>query len=426
MLMMHSKDLEFAILGAMILDDTARKSVFGVVDADDFHYAPCKAAFEAISALAQKGYVDLVMLKAEMTARGTFDTMGGDSLMQLIAQSTSTTVNAKHHAMEVRRLAEARHIHKGLADLSQKQSGITAADVRELADRAENNRYVNNYADAAMDSISRFKAGLRTQHQRIKTGLTSLDKTTGGLRLGTVCTIGAYPSTGKTALALNFAAKQEGAVVVFSLEMTAEMIYERLASAEEGLDYGIFNHRRFTDKQLATLDDFADRLQYRRLHVFDDMWYVEQHADIAASIKPSIMIVDFVQKVNTHKKTEGRRLDVEHISGMYKRIAKENNCLVMLLSQFSRPPAGTKNARPTMQSLKESGALEADSDVVMLLYRPHVLDKGNPDIKPQDGDVEVAKNKFGLTSRIDLVFNGEHQTFREPDFVLYSKQNRPW
>jgi replicative DNA helicase len=360
------------------------------------------------------GGIDLALLSSELQAKEIYDTIGGHVKLAEIAQSVSTSVNIKHHALEVRRLSEVRAIQRGVHGLVKKQSNVTIGDMRGLVESLESKRYVNDYIDLAKENMANFKANLRTVQPRVKTHINRLDTITGGLRLGTICTIGAYPSTGKTALALNMCDRQDFPVVIFSLEMSSEMIYERIAAADKIVDYGAFSHRQFTNAQLDKLDKFADSLGSRKQYVIDDLYYVEQHADITSSIKPGIIVVDFVQNVLTHTPSGNKRVDMENITQAYKRIAKSNKCLVILLSQLTRPPSGA-NKRPNIQMLKETGALEADSDVIMLLYRPEVFEKDNPDITPEQGDVTIGKNKFGMTGMIDLHFEGKYQRFYEVD-----------
>jgi replicative DNA helicase len=108
-------------------------------------------------------------------------------------------------------------------------------------------------------------------------------------------------------------------------------------------------------------------------------------------------------------------MEIDYISGMYKQMAKDNNCVVLILSQFNRPDKAARKHRPTMASLKESSALEHDGDLIMILHRPYVLEKDNPDITPEDGYILIDKNKFGRTGRVDLRFDGRYQRFFEVD-----------
>ena len=142
------------------------------------------------------------------------------------------------------------------------------------------------------------------------------------------------------------------------------------------------------------------------MRVFDDVFQVEQQAAIVAAEKPALVVVDYLQKVRTVGRSADRRNEVEYISGMYKQLALRNHCHVMLLSQLRR--GERKGGLPCMSDLKESGALEADGDCVMLLYRPHVADKTK---SRTETTLLVDKNKFGDVGPVSLCFHGEYQRF---------------
>ena len=413
---MSDIDAEKSVLSCMLFDRDAVVSAQGQLSKHDFYAPYNQVIFETMLAMQGAGsHIDVITVKNQLIEKGLIERVGGiDYLVSLIDHVFSCAYIDKYVGI-VRRYSESRKINTSITELLKKPLGADLTDLRALIRQAEEDHYVSDIVQKAQSNLERFKADLRQSQPRIKTGLPTLDAVTGGLRLGTVCTIGAYPSTGKTMLALNIASNQALPIVVFSLEMTSSMIIERLAAANLMLDYGVFNHRKFTPAQIQQLDQFADCMKHKQVHVFDDIRHVERQADIITKIKPCMVIVDYIQKVGTHKKYESKRLEIEHISGMYKQIANQNNCLVLLLSQVSRPEKYAKSPRPSMQSLKESGGLEADSDMVLMLYRPHVLNKDDPKISPQTCDIVIAKNKFGLTGKIDLNFDGKHQLFTEAE-----------
>lgn len=250
-----------------------------------------------------------------------------------------------------------------------------------------------------------FITGIGIKKPRILTGFSDIDRLTGGLRIPSVSIIGAAPSTGKTALALNMAIRQNCPVLIFSLEMSYDMIVERLVSNLMSIDYNLFSTQEFTEDDLKRVKLCAEDLKKRSIYIYDEVYDIEGQAAIINSIKPSLVVVDYIQKVQTKKRTENRRNEVDYISGQYKQLATHNNCHIMLLSQISR----LDRDLPTMSSLKESGALEADGDYVMLLHRPYVMKKelGNPD----EAYLLIDKNKFGGTGKVGLRFEGKYQRF---------------
>lgn len=249
--------------------------------------------------------------------------------------------------------------------------------------------------------------------KRAYTGLSGLDRTTGGMKAGTLSYVGARPSTGKTAFALNVVKKQLEAgnkCLLFSLEMSREQIYNRLAADLLSIPYSRIELCRLTepekDRIVQALGGIAET---GLLEVEDNAYTIEGIITRLAEYRPDFVAVDFIQLIRTVKRFQNRRNEIDYISSELKRAAKRYRCHLMCLSQISR--AGMD--APRMSDLKESGALEQDGDYILLLHRPYVLCKDNPDVRPEDAQVLLDKNKFGRTGMKRLHFDGEHQRFTE-------------
>ena len=409
----HSSEAEQSVLSSILLDNECISAVSGILSPKDFYRADHAEIYAAMLRLHESNTpADVVMLQEELTKKGIFKQVGGIQYLSLLVANNYTSANVKYHALEVRKHSESRQIIKSITELFQKPENITASELKRAALDAEKKQYVETYVEKSMQAIDEFKRNIRAKKQRVKSGFKSMDATTGGFRIPSVAIIGAYPSVGKTAFALNIAANQERPVIFFSLEMSNEMIYERLASAQLKIDYGLFLKQHLSENQYHTVEAFTEKLKEKKFHVFDDAYYIEQQASIIAGVKPCLVAVDYIQKVKTYKKTDGRRHEIDYISGMYKQIARNNNCVILLLSQLSRN--AHNQAKPTMANLKESGSLEADGDYVGILHRPYVTQKDNPkEIRPEDGYILIDKNKFGNTGQVDLWFNGKYQQFYE-------------
>ena len=423
----YDNEAEVAVLASMLFDAGAIDAATTILISTDFYRPDHGEIFRAMANLRGRGEpVDVVTLTAELTRAGTIEQIGREKVVQLAA-AYYTSANILYHAQEVRRYSEARQNLKLLHDLLQKPDGVTASDLREIADDAESRHYVKDSAQKARQALYDFKASLHKNIMRIDTGFTGLDFLTGGIRRPSVFVLGAFASAGKTAFALNVVAKQRAPVVVFSLEMSVGMIIERVASAELKIDYGLFNRQRLSPQQKQEVEAYTDTLEERELYVFDDVYHVEQQLDIVTSIQPRLVVVDYVQIVRTHRKIDTKRLEIDHISAMYKQMARQNNCTVLVLSQLARPtgvntPQQAKSFVPTMRLLKESGALEANGDYVGILHRPFVLYKSEPAIiKPEDGYILIDKNKFGQTGLQPLRFDGKYQLFYEVERAQESK-----
>jgi replicative DNA helicase len=261
--------------------------------------------------------------------------------------------------------------------------------------------------------IDEFSAGLDKQPETILSGYSALDNLTGGFRLPSVCIVGAYPSVGKTTFALNIALKailKGHKSLIFSLEMSREMIFERLAGCSAGVDTDKISKRQLSEPERANVEKALNWLKNGYISVVDNIYGIENIAVAVRRSKPKFVVIDYIQKVTTLQKYGTTREQINHISGEIKRIAKDNNCHVMALSQLSR--AG-KDA-PTMSSLKESGSLEADGDYVILLHRPYVLDKSN---RQTESEISVLldKNKFGRTGKSEFHFDVKTQRIIKED-----------
>ena len=232
-----------------------------------------------------------------------------------------------------------------------------------------------------------------------------LNKFTGGFVRGTLISLGARPSVGKTTFAINIAANNpDKKIVFFSLEMSVRMIYDKIVASEGNIDYShAVNHSVNFETVKCILE------KYPNLIVIDNVSRAEDMAEIIRTIKPDLVFVDYVQIVQTVREFEAVRQRIDYISQIFKRTAKYVNCCIIALSQLTR---GAKE-EPTMSALKESGGLEQDSDYIILLKRPYVLDKSNKDILPSDTTLKLDKNKFGDSGEIKYYFDGAHQRFSE-------------
>ena len=227
----------------------------------------------------------------------------------------------------------------------------------------------------------------------------------GGVIRGTVGTIGARPSVGKTTFAVNIAENNpDKKVLFFSLEMSCRMVYDKLVASVGNIDYkNAVNHDVGFDTVKAVLH------KYKNFIVVDNVTTAEEMTEIIRRIKPDIVFIDYIQIVYTKKQYDVIRQRIDYISQLLKRTAKQMNCCIICLSQLAR----SAKEEPTMSALKESGGLEQDSDYIILLKRPYVLDKSNKDILPSDTTVKVDKNKFGSTGEIKYYFEGKYQRFTE-------------
>lgn len=277
---------------------------------------------------------------------------------------------------------------------------VSLSDIAALAQKAES--LSQKRKNSALNYIQNYDK----KFEFIPTKFTILDNLlNGGFIKGTLAAVGARPSTGKTTFALNIAAHNpDKKTLFFSIEMTARMIYDRLVSERANVDYSLSGlHKIPVDTVKSVLNI------YQNLTVIDDMPCAEDISEMILYEKPDFVVIDFIQIVTSRKNFPDIRQRIDYISNLLKLTAKKTNCCILILSQLTR--AGKE--KPTMSDLKESGGLEQDSDYVILIHRPYVLDKKNPEFSPEQTDVILDKNKFGSTKELPYQFEGKYQRFSE-------------
>ena len=399
-------EIEMAVVGSLLIWREELSHTIAVIDETDFISPECREIFEVIR--SKPNVKDLTLILAELSEEATVVAV---QAAQTYANSLSSF---NTYLAKLKEQGNSRRIKNRLYSvIMDPKETVTADFLREVAGE-EQNTVIDSYAKQSKEHLKGFAQRATSPVAKILTGWNTLDNIIGGLRVPAVSIVGALPSTGKTSFALNITHKQmleAKKIVVFSLEMSSDMIYERLACIFMNLDYQLFNNRNFSPKDKADLEKFGEMLGYMNLYVFDNVYDVETQGMIINQIKPDFVVVDYVQKVSSKHKGESRRTEIEYISGQYKQIANRCNCHIMLLSQLTRGSDST----PSMRNLKESGALEADGDYVMILNRPYVYNK--KEYEPNETTLLVDKNKFGSTGMMDMSFEGKHQKFyEETDF----------
>ena len=312
----------------------------------------------------------------------------------LMAEQLDDTLNA---FKKIVRDAEIRSEFNMLAI----SDDVSYQTIKALADKFEPEE--RSVKDNAVLYLQNYKK----KYETISTGFKFMDELlNGGFIKGTVATIGARPSTGKTTFAINIAShNRQIKTLFFSLEMSAGMIYDRIMA-----DYLNEDYTKTGKHDGVEITDVIDMLdKYENLKIIDDLSDVEDITNMIYQIKPEFVIIDFVQIVTSMQIFVDNRQRVDYISQQLKRAAKKTNCSILILSQLTR----NAKEKPTMSALKESGGLEQDSDYIILLHRDYVNDKSNEDIDAKDTEVILDKNKFGRTKELKFEFDGKFQRFSE-------------
>ncbi len=400
----NSQVIELGIVGALFVykEDLAEKLNF--ISADDFESRECQEIINTIKLNPEDDTV-IILSKLSSNAQAVVN--------MAIDNFRATKENFDSYVNKLKEYAISRNIKNQIMPyLMDNNDGILDAQI--LIDIANNNQKseFSSYEQEGKKGLDIFIENATKKTETIKSGFSGFDNLTGGFLTSAISIIGALPSTGKTALALNFVITQMLAnvkTVVFSLEMSNQMIYERLATTFNDMDYSKFTTKNYSNNDLKNLNSFKNALACLDLYVFDNKYNIKEQEEICMSIKPKFIVVDYVQLVKTDKKTKDAKEIVDDVITRYKQLAKSINAHILILSQLKRG----NEKQPTMRDLKESGALEATGDYIMLLSRPYVYDKEN--YQPNETRLLLDKNKFGKTGILNLSFVGESQKFYEID-----------
>jgi replicative DNA helicase len=409
-------DAESGIIGGLLLYPDDCNSALHKLSASDFESDLARQTFEFIAGMAKAGK------KADAAI---FESEQKDADLKMFALScTRTFVSQANYRGWIQTVKAASRKRRVLGEVSGLLYGDPEPDIilPELSRIIESEKTTSeNHEDEQSKFLIDYQERIYEKFDpasRIWTGFTRIDKATGGLLKGALSYVGAPPSTGKTAFAINVAANQlkgNGKVLFFSLEMSRSQIMDRLLSSSLSISYDAIS-RKYVDKvQSDKMSDAIGRLyKKKQLYIFDDVYSVEDIAAKIYDIRPDLVIVDFIQCVRTSQRFRDGREGINYISAELKRLGKQNNCHMMILSQVARSvdKKTSKPKAPRMSDLKESGNLEADGDYVVMIFRPFVYEKSK-DYKPEDSQILLDKNKFGETGVIEMMFRGNVQRFEE-------------
>lgn len=402
----NNVEIERAVLGEILTFDELNDKLL-LLRADDFYFDEHREILSAMVRVYKSlGHLDFAMLTAECDR-------GYRQEIQRCLEIVVSAIMFDEHFRVLKEMSSTRRLTEHFRTLDL-EGNVSTATLQKLVDDENSRKLSTDIQTVNARNLDSFVEGLNKKKGSVLTGFRTIDSILGGIRKSTVFIVGARPSTGKTTFALNIAANQlkdnTKKVMFFSLEMSAEMIYERVIAAKRLIEYEKFSRNTLTDEDARVVREEALQLKEdNRFIVIDDVYNVDYICSLIAENKPSLAVVDFMQIISAVGKFENVRSKIDYISGLFKRTAKATGCVILVLSQLSR--AG-KDA-PTMSDLKESGGLEQDGDYIALLHRPYVLNKGDYSITPEQTELLLDKNKFGRTGKVNLHFDLKHQRFME-------------
>nr|WP_268788425.1 MULTISPECIES: replicative DNA helicase [unclassified Nocardioides] len=421
---------EQSVLGAMLISKDAIADVTEVIRGADFYRPSHEVVHDAIIDLYGRGEpVDMVTVAAELQRRGELQRIGGAPYLHTLSANVPIAANAGYYAEIVREKAMLRKlvdagtkiVQIGYAGEGQVDDIVdqAQAEVYKITDKRATEDFapLSDIMDGVLDeieAISNREAGL----YGVPTGFADLDDLTNGLHSGQMIIVAARPAMGKSTLALDLcraaSIHNNLSSVFFSLEMTRSEITMRLLSAEAKVPLNHIRNGNMNDDDWAKLARKMGEVSSAPMFIDDspNMTMMEIRAK-ARRLKQrhdlKLIVIDYMQLMSSGKKVESRQLEVSEFSRQIKLLAKELELPIIALSQLNRGPEQRGDKRPMMSDLRESGSLEQDADMVILLHRDDVYEKEST--RPGEADLIVAKHRNGPTRDITVAFQGHYSRF---------------
>ena len=418
-----SEDAEKSVLGSMMLSAEAVDLASEALNTEDFYIPKHRQIFAAMLDInARNGAVDVVTLLEELERRGTADSSGGIEYLTELSIFTPSAANVSNYIKIVEERSIMRRLmHAGTAITRDAMQG--SKSVEAMLDDAER-RIFNIAMHNNEDTLTQIRPVVYENYQRINTlinlkgkltgvptGYTDLDSMTSGLQKSDLIIIAARPSQGKTALGLNIAAHaaiREGkTVAIFSLEMSKEQLVMRLFASEARVNMQNVNHGTPSSQELLKLAEANLTLANANMYI-DDRSNISV-AEIRSKCRRlkarnglDMIVIDYLQLMKTPNGSDNRVQEVSELTRSLKILARELNVPIVLLSQLSRKAAERK---PAMSDLRESGAIEQDADIIIMIYRDPSRTDDN------SAEIIVAKNRNGPVDSIFLTWIGEYTRF---------------
>ncbi|WP_314100111.1 replicative DNA helicase [uncultured Rothia sp.] len=428
--MPHDDVAEQSVLGGMLLSKDAIADVVESLRASDFYKPAHETIYEAILSLYGHGSpADAITVADELKKRGELTRVGGASYIHTLIASVPTAANARYYAEIVKEHAIMRRLIEAGTKIAQ-LGYANETEVDTLVDQAQAEIYAVTDGNAKEDYVSFSDALEETINEidansnrpdgvyGVPTDFIEFDELTGGLHGGQMIVIAARPGVGKSTLALDIARSasihHQMTTVFFSLEMSRTELAMRILSAEGKISMGRLKKGDLDTEGWTNLATLQGRIDSAPLFIDDspNMTLMEIRAKCRRLKQRNdlkLVVLDYLQLMSSGKKVESRQQEVSEFSRSLKLLAKELDVPVIALSQLNRGSEQRTDKRPMVSDLRESGSIEQDADMVILLHRE---DMYNPDSeRVGEADMIIAKHRGGPTRTIPLAFSGKYSRF---------------
>ena len=447
----HNVDAERSVLGAILIENSSINLAQEILKEEDFYREGHRAIYRTMTALSERrSAIDLITVKDELSRTGNLDKVGGAPYVASLLDGVPRSANIEHYARIVRQKAVLRNLIGSASKILNRcyEDEETADALLDEAQRdilmlAEGSlrsgfQHLREVATPTLEYIDRI-------HERrelitgLATGFEKIDEMTSGLQEGELIIAAGRPSMGKTALAVNIAqnagVRDGRSVGIFSVEMSREQVFLRMLTGQARVDAHRLRTGQLEPRDWENLNKAFGSLVEAPIYIDDTpgITIFEMRAKarrLKAEHGLDLIVVDYLQLLRSRERFESRNQEISEISRALKMLAKELSVPVIAVSQLSRAPEQRGgDRRPQLADLRESGAIEQDADVVMLLYREEYY---HPDKIEARGlaEVNIAKQRNGPTGKVELVFIRDYTRFENPDFSApegaFGESVEPW
>ncbi len=436
--MPFSLEAEQAVLGCVLSVPETISQVTILLKPDYFYLPQHKAIFTIMQDIdSLSGKIDPLIVLEKLKKENVYDDASGKNYLYQLAQSVPSTENVESYCKIIREKYYIRSLITVSKDIIQESvSADISADL--LLESAEQKIYDirqgrvsrgptkigDIIVNEVYDKLQKLSSENKEQYKGVATGFADLDKVTTGLNKSDLVIVGARPAMGKTSFALNMArnvAMKGKKVLFFSLEMTKEQLAERVLSTEARVLSTKMRTGEISDEEWPRLATATALLSKCELY-FDDtsnMTVAEMKSRVRRLKNVDAVFVDYLQLMKSGGRVESRNQEVSEITRNLKLMAKDLNIPVVVLAQLSRSTEGRgKSHRPQLSDLRESGSIEQDADIVIMLYRDEYYEREKDDDEPEEekprvNEVEliVSKNRHGPTTTVKAMWNGDYTLF---------------
>lgn len=432
--MPESLEAEVSVLGSMILDKTCISDVVQKVKAEAFYRPEHRMIFEAIvgiyESLPHDSNIDLLLLKTELVKRSQFEQIGGNEYLLKIVDSVASTANVGYYCDIIKDNQLMRELIGVTTEILADAYSLSG-DIKEKLDYAERRIFevtekkmvgqASSIHDLLIEAFTSIEQRKGKEVTGLSTGYFKLDAMTSGLHGGEMIIIAGRPSMGKTSFAMNIAehigANDKKPVVIFSLEMSKVQLAERLLCSRGMVDSQLVRRGALDQATFKDLLSTSAELSGAPIYIDDTPGMTP--LDIRAKARRlkaqhdiQCIVVDYLQLMSIGGRVESRQAEISTISRQIKSLARELDVPVMILSQLNRAAEQREDHRPRMSDLRESGSIEQDADVIILLHREDYYHRQEIEYEPTNkAEIIVAKQRNGPTGVVELYFNGQFTRF---------------